>query len=538
MPGGAQVDCGDAKTINSLGGSNRFSEPITSIDGLQTLFTEEREDIATLLRQAGFSGNIDDLSRAASSARAVEIQPGERMGWMFMRKGGRTPDLLENVCWAGREAFKGWEIQFSSDGTWYSFVVPEVCGNVAHLAEVAEPECRVQVTDSAGTTCASTGFTIDARGSTGELSLEVSTPSGRRQTLSASQASSPGRWTFEDPARRGDFTFTVVGSIETPRGNTLECRASETLSRNCCELTAPGITLSATSQVVEPGETVTVTANPTVSDCAELESVTIGGQTVSGRPYTRELTWDTPGAYVVTGTVNDSEGQSASGEVTVRVAAPVVVAPTTGWTLRGFAGPVVDVGDSETSAFPSVVDGELERRHYMTDRGAGLGIELERRFNSWFGLGLVLCFSRRGSSRAGHRADLDHAGRGSRRTVAVWGAALPLDERPFRPVCGSHAGLDELRRRHVRSHGRTRNQRVRFRAECGRPGDWTSRFRPTIDGVSMSELSGWTRRLSTKAGFRIPSRWIRCSSTLVSSTGSFDGGWAPRRIDGSSRTRE
>ncbi len=388
MPGMSQVDCGDAKQLNSLGGSNRFSEPITTVEGLQSLFTNERSDIETLLREAGFSGSVDDLARAVSSGsvESVEIQPGERMGWMFSRKGGR-PDLLENVCWAGQEAFKGWEIQFSSQGTWYSFVVPEVCGNVAHLAEVAEPECLVEVTDSAGTTCASTSFTIDARGSTGDLSLEVQTPSGRRQTLSASQASSPGRWTFEDPARQGDFTFTVVGRVETPRGNTLECRASETLTRNCCQLTPPGINLTSSSQVVEPGEPVTVTADPTVSDCAELDSVTIGGETVTGRPYQRELTWDTPGAYVVTGTVTDSEGQSATDEVTVRVSAPVPVAPTAGWTLRGFAGPVVDVGDSESVAFPGVVDGELERRHYRTDRGAGLGIELERRFNNWFGLG-------------------------------------------------------------------------------------------------------------------------------------------------------
>ena len=238
MPGISQVECGDAKQLNSLGGSNRFAEPITTVEGVQSLFTEEGDDIESLLRQAGFEGNVDDLNAVvrSGSIKSVEIQPGERMAWMFMRKGGQ-PGLLENVCWTGREAFKGWEIQFSSDGTWYSFVVPEVCGNIAHLAEVAEPECLVEVTDSAGTTCASTSFTIDARGSTGDLSLEVSTPSGRRQTLSASQASSPGRWTFEDPTRRGDWTFTVVGRVETPRGNTLECRASETLTRNCCELT-------------------------------------------------------------------------------------------------------------------------------------------------------------------------------------------------------------------------------------------------------------------------------------------------------------
>ena len=121
--------------------------------------------------------------------------------------------------------------------------------------------------------------------------------------------------------------------------------------------------------------------------------MSIGGETVRS-PYARELSWDTPGAYVITGTVRDSEGQTATDEVTVRVSEPVVVAPTAGWILRGFAGKVADVGDSETSAFPSVVNGELERRHYMTDRGAGLGLELERRFNSWFGLGFGALFLR------------------------------------------------------------------------------------------------------------------------------------------------
>ena len=154
-PAAAQL-CEGASSITRLGGANRFSAPVEDQESLQALFANQREDILSLLDEANWSGDADDLFAAVAAWRGVTsttFEPGQRIQWMFFREGGQTPTVGTDLCWAGDEAFAAWEIRFNSNGRWYSMIVPESCGNLALLAEQPLPKVTLDL-DIGGLSCA------------------------------------------------------------------------------------------------------------------------------------------------------------------------------------------------------------------------------------------------------------------------------------------------------------------------------------------------------------------------------------------------
>ncbi|HVS13944.1 MAG TPA: hypothetical protein VMV46_08470 [Thermoanaerobaculia bacterium] len=368
----AQDLCAGANKVTRLGGrQTMFYGPLSSEQDLQALFAQRESEIRTLLRQVGFQGDPDDLFAAVRSGEGVSrttVEPGRRMGWMFFRRRDQ-PIVKMDACWAGKEAFSGYQVTFVSGDTEYTLVAPDVCGNLALLGQrelppVPPPTCRVQVSHR----CES--FTIDATGTQAEtVTLQVDTPSGS-QTLS--QVGDSLRWTVDGVDRQGTYTFTVIGTSVDRRGEVLECRVDDSVTLDIAE---PSIAVSASATDVFVKDEVLVSAAPQVDPCAEITAVALDGRAVPP-PYQAPFSWAKPGAYTVEGVVTDDLAQTARDQVTINVTR----SPGT-WTLRPFLGRM-DTDDTIRQAW----EGGDIRRNWLLDGGVAAGVQAEYRFRPWFGL--------------------------------------------------------------------------------------------------------------------------------------------------------
>lgn len=112
--------------------ATRFADPLKTSSDLRKRFRDERLrlDIARILEQAGWTGNLEDLYYAALTAEVTEIElpVGTRMPYMSSRENGR-PIALFDVVWAGKAPVGAYEFYFSSNGRKYRCVTPKPCSN-------------------------------------------------------------------------------------------------------------------------------------------------------------------------------------------------------------------------------------------------------------------------------------------------------------------------------------------------------------------------------------------------------------------------
>jgi uncharacterized repeat protein (TIGR01451 family) len=112
--------------------ATRFAAPLTRVEQLRELLTGEkfRADVVAILRQAGWSGAVEDLRRAASNAPVTELRlpPGTRMPFMSSRKSGK-PVALRDVLWAGKEPVEAYAFEFVSRDRRWRCVTPRPCSN-------------------------------------------------------------------------------------------------------------------------------------------------------------------------------------------------------------------------------------------------------------------------------------------------------------------------------------------------------------------------------------------------------------------------
>lgn len=110
----------------------RFADPITTPEGLRALFSNPRlkPDIASVLDQWGWQGDLADLHHAAATAEVSEVKvpTGTRLPFMSTRKNGK-PVALFDVLWAGKEPIDAYVFVFSSKGQRYRCVTPKLCSN-------------------------------------------------------------------------------------------------------------------------------------------------------------------------------------------------------------------------------------------------------------------------------------------------------------------------------------------------------------------------------------------------------------------------
>ena len=128
--------------------STRFAPPLTQPEQLRSLLTDEKwaPDVAAILQQVGWTGNLEDLRRAAASAPISEYQVpvGTRLPFMSSRKDGQ-PIALMDVLWDGDEPISAYAFEFSSNGRRYRCITPKPCSNF-YLVDIgaARPDLAIE----------------------------------------------------------------------------------------------------------------------------------------------------------------------------------------------------------------------------------------------------------------------------------------------------------------------------------------------------------------------------------------------------------
>ncbi len=112
--------------------ATRFADPLKTPDDLRRVLLDEklRDDVASILRQSGYLGDLEDFRKALTSAdiREVQFPVGALLPAMSTRIKGR-PFLLRDVRWAGRKPIDAYEFTFISLGRRYKVVTPKPCSN-------------------------------------------------------------------------------------------------------------------------------------------------------------------------------------------------------------------------------------------------------------------------------------------------------------------------------------------------------------------------------------------------------------------------
>lgn len=112
--------------------ATRFAPPLRTPDDLRARFADPklRPDIAEVLRQWGWTGNLEDLFAAAATAeiREAPIAVGDVLPFMSTRRDGK-PICLRNVEWAGTAPAPAYAFDFVSNGQRYRCLTPKACSN-------------------------------------------------------------------------------------------------------------------------------------------------------------------------------------------------------------------------------------------------------------------------------------------------------------------------------------------------------------------------------------------------------------------------
>jgi len=127
--------------------ATRFAKPIKKADDLRVLLRAEKmkADVAAVLADVGWAGDVADVDRAAATAEvnAIEIAPGTRLPFMAARK-NRKAYAMRDVLWAGKKPIDAFGFEFSSKCVRYRLVTPKACSNfwVEELGkDTSDPKC-------------------------------------------------------------------------------------------------------------------------------------------------------------------------------------------------------------------------------------------------------------------------------------------------------------------------------------------------------------------------------------------------------------
>jgi hypothetical protein len=127
--------------------ATRFAKPLKKADDLRVLLRAEnmKADVAAVLADAGWAGDVADLDRAAATAEIVEIQvpPGTRLPFMSARK-NKKAYAMKDVLWAGKKPIDAFGFEFTSKCVRYRLVTPKACSNfwVEEIGkDTTSPQC-------------------------------------------------------------------------------------------------------------------------------------------------------------------------------------------------------------------------------------------------------------------------------------------------------------------------------------------------------------------------------------------------------------
>jgi hypothetical protein len=237
--------------------ATRFSKPLKKADDLRVLLRAEKmkADVAVVLQEVGWKGNLEDLDRGAATAdiEEVEIAPGTRLPYMSARKGGK-PVVLRDVEWAGKKPFPAYAFEFSSNCQRYRLVTPKACSNfwIEDLGKDTSEQCMpkpdpvVGVTAGKQKACVTepVQFTVNVENyaADGPVALSVNGKELAKGNLSA------GTYTWTFPGAKSPGTYEIKATAG-------DLSAATRVEVTACE---PTCSLTASPQPVKAGRPFTL----------------------------------------------------------------------------------------------------------------------------------------------------------------------------------------------------------------------------------------------------------------------------------------
>jgi hypothetical protein len=246
--------------------ATRFSKALKKPDDVRLLVRGEKTkpDVAAVLDEIGWKGNMEDLDRAAATAEITvsAIPPGTRLPFMASRK-NRKPHALVDVLWAGRKPIEAFTFDFSSNCERYRFQVPHACGNfwVEDLGkDTTDPKCLppppppVVSLSGAGEACVTQPV---------EYTVTVKNPPADNAIALSFQGKEVATGTLTD----GTYRYTFPGA---PTPGSYEVKA-----------TSGGVTDTTTLQVKPCPPTCGITVSPQPAKAGKPITVDLTGSRVA-----------------------------------------------------------------------------------------------------------------------------------------------------------------------------------------------------------------------------------------------------------------
>lgn len=231
--------------ISRLGGANAFfkAKDDLTVEGFQALCTEKREDITTLLYEAGWQWGPEVFFAAVEAGQLEEVQfpVGGELEWMMFRKRG-VPTLGYDFIWAGKEPFEAFKITLTVDDEKnckdyvYEFIVPRACANIALFSMDTTPykaDVKAVLAVAPESGCVCTDLVLDASGSSATMKgasvlsnvmAQVTMPDGSTEGLGAPDTAGVYNWTL-NYRKPGTYTFKVEAVADDCEKTTAEATA-------------------------------------------------------------------------------------------------------------------------------------------------------------------------------------------------------------------------------------------------------------------------------------------------------------------------
>jgi hypothetical protein len=370
-----------AVTIKRLGnpGTAFYKPPLKTVADVKKMAQARRTEIAAIMQQRGWSGNVDDLVNAVNTANVTEttIDPGATLPFMAYHKRGK-PAYFENVTWGGKTSFPAFVVEFTSNGTSYRAYFPKACGNfwvetvsgAAPAPRVEGPNVRI---DSAGDVCTNQTPTVrvNVSNSTAGSNVRLSVDGQNVATFAATNGTTEKQLSaFSEPGSHS-ITATLDGAA-SPAAATLTVRACAPV---CVIAPLPATTKKGTVVSVDAsGSHVAPGASGNIKS-AQVD-ITKDGEKVDSFQLTApnlkkdDVKLSKSGIYTIRTTVTDEAGQTSTNACEATIDVPQAKNP---FFVGAYAGKERLVREFDVS--PAPIDPTLPTT-FLTGRCAALiGIE-------------------------------------------------------------------------------------------------------------------------------------------------------------------
>ncbi len=248
--------------------ATRFAKPLKKPDDLRVLLRAEKmkADVAAVLQDAGWAGDLADLDRAAAAADVVpiEIAPGTTLPFMAARKNGKAY-AMRDVLWAGAKPIEAFGFEFTSGPscTRYRLVTPKACSNfwVETLGkDTSDPKCAAPPPPPVVTL---TGAREACVTQPVEYAISVANPPADNKVALLVN----GKELVSDRLTNGAFKFTFTGA---PTPGRYEVKA-----------VSGGASSTTTVEIKPCVPTCGLTASPLPAHAGKPFTVDLGGSRVS-----------------------------------------------------------------------------------------------------------------------------------------------------------------------------------------------------------------------------------------------------------------